>query len=316
MPSCALSTDSLDEPLDTLQEPVLPGVRESEITKKFNANSGLLVAPISGFTHFPDAPFGARQDFAGAGNNSSIIFSDNFARASIIMGLIRGKWLALGGQDSTMGLPITDEASTAFGTGRWNGFEWGRMLWKNGASEAFGFDGRIDAAFAPLGTEWGMLGFPIANQQLVSGFWIRTHFEHGLVAWNNQTLFSWAALKQHNSNNKLEQMGWPRVTSASLPMRIDGTACLRANGAGFPAGKTVEFYLTNPGSPKKLTGTAVVTSGGNFSFQQVTPDCAQPHQIRKLNGLATVTARVVSTGTMAVLAVATSAGSEYTGAPL
>src|SRR5690606_9700840 len=53
---------------------------------------------------------------------------EGFQIASI-NGLILDKWLACGGADSDLGLPIADEAKTLDGIGRFSKFQFGTMYW-------------------------------------------------------------------------------------------------------------------------------------------------------------------------------------------
>src|SRR5438067_975177 len=54
-----------------------------------------------------------------------------------VHGLIRQKYLALGGAWSFLGYPVTDETWEPGYTGKYNNFEYGTILWKYGAAAAF-----------------------------------------------------------------------------------------------------------------------------------------------------------------------------------
>lgn len=76
------------------------------------------------------------------------------------MGFIRSKFLAKGAQNF-FAYPTTDELPTFGNGGRFNDFHnLARILWKNGASEAFEVHGSILGQWGSLGSEWSSLASP------------------------------------------------------------------------------------------------------------------------------------------------------------
>jgi hypothetical protein len=254
---------------ETAQAIVRPASeRETKINAKFNANTATLVSPAGGFTHFSSGSTGARRDYTGAGNNSSIYYSDNLDQARMVLGYIRGRYLATGAQAGVLGYPTSDENSTGFNTGRYNFFQSGRILWKNGAFDAFETHGGIDAAYARLGMEWGNLGFPQSNEYTSSGRQ-KNDFEFGKIYRVGSS--TWPVLTGTNANSKLVVMNAARLTSGSISQtQLASTGCISASGAGFPPGKTVNVGAATPMNVAvRSSSTATVAANGTFSFSQV-----------------------------------------------
>ncbi|WP_276849879.1 LGFP repeat-containing protein [Corynebacterium pyruviciproducens] len=53
----------------------------------------------------------------------------NWRISAAITGEILQRWLAIGGPDSDLGFPVSDEQATKDGAGRWSGFEDGVLTW-------------------------------------------------------------------------------------------------------------------------------------------------------------------------------------------
>lgn len=79
-----------------------------------------------------------------------------------VHGLIRARWLAMGGTSSILGYPTTNEQTTPDGIGRYNHFQKGSIYWTpaTGAHEVYG---AIRARWAELRWERGFLGYPTAT---------------------------------------------------------------------------------------------------------------------------------------------------------
>ena len=105
--------------------------------------------------------------------------------ASEVHGLIRSKWAMLGWEKSALGYPKTDERSSAGGPkGRYNLFQGGAILWKEGAAEAFEMHGAIRSKFGEQGYESGILGFPTTDETPTpDGVGRFNHCEHGSIYW-------------------------------------------------------------------------------------------------------------------------------------
>jgi uncharacterized protein with LGFP repeats len=62
---------------------------------------------------------------------------------TVVYGLIRAKWAALGWEKSALGYPTSDEANAGSGKGRYNNFQSGTIIWKQNTSQAFAVYGSI-----------------------------------------------------------------------------------------------------------------------------------------------------------------------------
>ena len=105
------------------------------------------------------------------------------------LGGIRDKWLSLGGCDSFLGAPVTNEEGTPDGWGRYNHFAGGSIYWteRTGAHEVHG---AIRDHWAWLGWELSWYGYPITDEYAYDGSpwgmpgWVaESEFEHGWISY-------------------------------------------------------------------------------------------------------------------------------------
>lgn len=84
------------------------------------------------------------------------------ATQASIQGAIYDKWQSMGGQNSTLGYPISDELTTPDGIGRYNVFEGGMIYWtpQHGAHPV---SGTFLLQYTEQGFEKGLLGYPIGD---------------------------------------------------------------------------------------------------------------------------------------------------------
>lgn len=99
-----------------------------------------------------------------------------------VIGEIRKKWLALGGEKSVLGKPLTDELKTPDGIGRFNRFQGGFIYWtpKTGAHE---IHGAIRDKWAALGFEKSWLGYPISDEEKFPEGGRVSSFQRGAIYW-------------------------------------------------------------------------------------------------------------------------------------
>lgn len=100
----------------------------------------------------------------------------------IVYGAIRAKWDALGAETGFLGMPTTDELSTACGGGRFNHFAGGSIYWTpaTGAQEVHG---AIRDKWASLGWERSALGYPTSDELVFAGTGRISYFQHGYIYW-------------------------------------------------------------------------------------------------------------------------------------
>lgn len=119
---------------------------------------------------------GRQQDFAGG----SLFFSPATGTHSV-HGSILLRYRGLGGPNSVLGFPTTDEFPTPDGTGRFNHFTGGSVYFspRTGAQEVHG---SIAMKWASSGWERGPLGYPTTNEMPTpDGIGRFNHFTGGSI---------------------------------------------------------------------------------------------------------------------------------------
>jgi hypothetical protein len=167
----------------------LEAIRASKAIAAKAAQIGVLPAGAE-----PDVdwvPGGAVARFDGL----DIYYSDA-AGAVQIYGAIKAKYDALGGPNSPLGLPHTDELGTPDGQGRFNHFAGGSIYWTK-RTGPMSVRGAILDLWGSLGWEKSSLGYPVQDQHRFvtltpSGPFIEwCEFENGFIASN--THGAWVA---------------------------------------------------------------------------------------------------------------------------
>jgi hypothetical protein len=104
-----------------------------------------------------------------------------------VVGEIEKKYNALGGCTSVLGVPVMAEAGTPDGAGRYSVFDKGSIYWTQ-ATGAFEVHGVIRDAWAQLGWEAGLLGYPISDETgTPDGVGRYNVFQNGSIYWTPQT---------------------------------------------------------------------------------------------------------------------------------
>jgi hypothetical protein len=116
-----------------------------------------------------------------------------------VLGMIRAAYTSFGsagatGPNSYLGFPTTAELDTPNWTGKWQGFQGGRMYYKWGTSSAYEVNGWILSKWNTLGATQSLLGFPTSNELNYSNGSITggkiSYFENGAVIWDG-TVGTW-----------------------------------------------------------------------------------------------------------------------------
>jgi hypothetical protein len=128
--------------------------------------------------------------------------------AKEVRGAILVKYLALGGDASFLGLPITNEVNQATG-GRRSSFQGGVILWHS-STGAFEVHGAILSRYNSLGGTNSFLGFPLSDETDVKGLGglagKLSRFSGGTIYWSPQT----GAYEVHGSiRGRYEAIGGP-----------------------------------------------------------------------------------------------------------
>lgn len=313
----AAGSEEGEEAVESTALALTSAQRSAAINAKANQNAASVGAPFGPFTN--TAKPGGYRDYV---NNASIYIGDAVGQAFIVRGLIRGKWDVFGAENSFLGFPITDEGTTAFGTGQYSLFQGGRVLWKGGAGAAFETHGCNDDIYGRHGWEWGLLGFPTSDEQQITNR-RKNDFENGRIYTRLSDPggcadISWPVLTKTLIPNQLAAQGWPRITRLKLVKNAFG-AFLDIEGAGFTPGLLVDFFINSPEFHVPISGTsgtgAVVQANGTFKF--LPGDGVGVHfkeqSIIKINNVITIQAIHQGTGQMAVSSVTRSdMGTNYT----
>ncbi|MFB9378742.1 LGFP repeat-containing protein [Kineococcus gynurae] len=124
---------------------------------------------------------GVYQHFDGG----SIYFSGTTG-AHAVQGAIRDRWAQLGWENA-FGFPTTDEWRTPDGVGRFTHFQWGSIYWTPDTG-ANAVQGLIRDAWAQLGWETGVLGYPLISEtRTPNGRGAYNHFQRGSIYWSPAT---------------------------------------------------------------------------------------------------------------------------------
>ncbi len=102
----------------------------------------------------------------------------------MVIGAIREKWLQLGGSQSFLGEPLTEELTCPDGIGRYNQFQGGFIYWTpaTGAHEVHG-DILAKWASLPPGYERSFLGYPVTDEMGFPEGGKVSVFERGAIYW-------------------------------------------------------------------------------------------------------------------------------------
>jgi hypothetical protein len=134
--------------------------------------------PVTDETGTPDG-IGRFNHFS---NSGSIYWTPNTGAWSI-HGLIRAKYLALGGPTSVVGYPVTDETGTPDGIGRFNHFSNSGSIYWTPNTGAWSVHGAIRGKWASLGWERSCLGYPVSDEFGISGG-RESNFQHGAITYS------------------------------------------------------------------------------------------------------------------------------------
>ena len=162
---------------------------------------------------------GRHNDFVGG----AVYWSPGTA-AHELHGMILDRFRALGGDNSQLGFPATDETPTPDGVGRFNHFTGGSVYWSppTGAHAVWG---AIRTHWQALGWELGPLGYPTTDETVTAdGVGRYNGFAHGQVFWSPQTsaYAVWGAIASHwvALGSEAGHLGYPVTDETPTPDRI------------------------------------------------------------------------------------------------
>ncbi|WP_157823234.1 LGFP repeat-containing protein [Psychromonas sp. MB-3u-54] len=172
----------------------------------------------------------------------------NGEAACEVHGAIWSKYYALGGPDSYLGPPKTDESTTADKIGRYNHFDRASIYWtpQSGAHEVADF---ILEKWQELGSEKSFLGYPVTDPlRAADKVGLYNHFQNGSIYWTPKT----GAHEVHGAiRSKWQALGWDQ---SSLGYPVSDEATLfdgkgkynRFEGGEIRCDSHSGVYLANP----------------------------------------------------------------------
>lgn len=177
-------------------------------------SAGFLGLPTSPTTKAPDR-FGYYRHYQGGS-----IFYTPKTGARVVRGAIREKYAALEWQKGFLRYPTTDELTASDGIGAFSHFMGGVIYWSpaTGAQEVHG---EILRKWNALGTERGLLGYPLTSEtKTPDGAGRYNHFERGSIYWSPNT----GAHEIHGYiREKWARLGW-ELGSLGYPLTDEMTA--------------------------------------------------------------------------------------------
>jgi len=100
-----------------------------------------------------------------------------------VQGPILAKWETLtDAQKKDLGAPFDNEKKTLNGTGSYQQFDGGVLIYKTGGPVYFVW-GKIRDAWNAVQASQGKLGYPTADEQILPDGSFKSTFEHGTVTW-------------------------------------------------------------------------------------------------------------------------------------
>ncbi|MEV0247746.1 hypothetical protein AB0H76_14225 [Nocardia sp. NPDC050712] len=133
----------------------------------------------------PEADAAAGGKFQTFANNASIYWTDATG-AHTVAGPIRNKWSALGWESGALRYPVTSEAQTPTGSGRFVQFQNGSIYYSVG-TDAHQIGGFIRDKWGQLGWENGLLGFPLTDEAAGAKGGRYNLFPGGAIYWSSST---------------------------------------------------------------------------------------------------------------------------------
>ena len=101
-----------------------------------------------------------------------------------VQGAIDGKYQALGGSASFLGLPLTNELTTPNGLGFYTRFQNGYIYYTGTGGIAYEVHGAILAEWGRQGYETSRFGFPVSDEYQF-GPYRRSDFQGGSILYTN-----------------------------------------------------------------------------------------------------------------------------------
>ena len=142
--------------------------------------------------------------------------------APAVQGAILARYTELGGPQSFLGQPLTDELGTPDGIGRYSVFQHGAIYWTE-ATGAWDVSGEIQRAWGSLGWEASVAGYPTSGEQPLirggafqrfQGSQVYTQPQAGTHEVHGDIFGDWGGLGWENG-----RLGYPTSNELRTPSR-------------------------------------------------------------------------------------------------
>lgn len=229
-------------------------------------------------------PIGAHQPLAFQGGcvrlyERGLVIWHPAHGAHEVHGAIRARWIALGGMDSMLGYPISDEESVSYDlAGRRSAFQHGSIYWRPDAG-AHEVRGAILKRWFTLGGPTGSLGYPISDERTAAdGQGRYNDFQNGSIYWHptigtrlvpQAIKAAWMMAGGVNGAH-----GYPRTEPMAT---TNGGIYQRFDHHGF-------FFGPLPGVPS--TETCSTTFVPQYGYAGVSADANETPYSGQINGIA------------------------------
>jgi hypothetical protein len=132
---------------------------------------------------------GRFNDFSGPPGFGGSIYWTRPTGAHEIHGAIRAKWVSMGREKSVLNYPVTDEAGTSDGTGRFNDFSgpsgWGGSIYFTSATRAHEVHGAIRSYWRSVGAGSSRFRYPVTDEFIPFKGAHQSNFQGGFIRWTN-----------------------------------------------------------------------------------------------------------------------------------
>jgi uncharacterized protein with LGFP repeats len=237
-----------------------------------------------GFLGYPTSDETTTGSGTGRYNNfqNGVIVWSAATGAHEVHGAILSEWANLNYDWGLLGYPTSDETTTGSGTGRYNSFQNGLIVWSP-ATGAHEVHGAILSEWANTNWDMGILGYPTSDQLTTgSGTGQYNSFQNGLIVWSPASgahevhgaiLSEWAAI-----NYDMGPLGYPTSDVQSFSGGVQGyfqggkIVWTAQYGSSFVqtvgqlSVKTGNFSFTNDGIPVDGWAQLTVYSDGSYNF--------------------------------------------------
>lgn len=226
--------------------------RIEEKHEALGGDSGWMGRPVQSTQECPDREGYFRRYANG------MIYYHRKTGAHEVHGAILAKWSSMGFERSLLGYPITDEAGTPDGVGRFNRFQNGMIYWTPG-TQAHEIHGDILSKWSDLGYERCYLGYPVSDEVDFPDGGRASFFQNGGIYWWPDTgpIDLKDVAVQYTGLVCFDETDWDQMSNSDEPYAVigvttpDGSATFRTRiyddvDGGESRPDLIEIYRGKP----------------------------------------------------------------------